>query len=98
MEDGIEPVEHRVHFGTAVADAGLDEAKIGAAVQMGDVGALSCRKIVEADDLRADVDQALGEVRADEPGAARDEDLPPSELRVSLLHQRGLAVAPDDGQ
>lgn len=65
---------------------------------MRDIGALAGRKVVQADDLGAQFDQSLGEVGADEARGSGDQDLAARELRLTLHHDAGLAVAPLGGQ
>ena len=51
----------------------LDDVDV--AGEAGEVLAVACREVVEDADVRAVRDKALDQVRADEAGAAGDEDL-----------------------
>jgi hypothetical protein len=66
-----------------------DEVEIAPFLQVGDVVVRACREIVQGPHLAAVLEQALAEVRADEPRAARHEHLPP------LHAARRLSASPD---
>ena len=63
----------------SIGEVGDDLGEAGAAFEAGEAGALEVDvvvvvEVVEADDFVAAVEQALGDVRADEAGGAGDED------------------------
>jgi hypothetical protein len=57
-----------------VVDVVADELEIRFVEQVGDVVFLAGEEVVEADDVMALGDEAIAEVRAEEAGAAGDED------------------------
>ena len=71
MEDDLGPADRSMDtfVGTEVALDDLDVAS-----ERGEVRAAPSREVVEHADLVASLEQRLDEVRADEPGASRDQD------------------------
>src|SRR5205814_4386184 len=71
MEHDLDVARRRVHALVA-AQLALDDLDV--TLEIGEVGAVPGREVVEDDDVLAEIQQAADEVRADETAAARDED------------------------
>ena len=70
--DDVAPVDELVHH-RRLEDGIDDQVKVAPVAQVRDVSLRSGREVVEDEDLHAALEEQLGEVGADEPGAARDE-------------------------
>ena len=76
MEDGIAARDEVVDK-IRVENRAKHEFKVGSSRKMFDVAVSSRRQIVQGQDAVASLEEAVGEVGADEAGTARDENVHP---------------------
>jgi hypothetical protein len=85
VDDDVALVHELVH--DRGREDGIDhEVEVPPFAELGDVGRVGGREVVEAEDLVAAREQGLAQVAADEAGPAGDQGLGPARMAVRAAH------------